>query len=180
MSLGGGGGGSRQNNAADEAAAMSRAQYDDYNNRFVPIENEILGSIGDTEQQARDAAAAGVRSDQAFDVSSGVLGRNLGRLQVTPTAEVKQASDRKISLGRAIANVDAQNRTKMSAEDRDLSLAGGMIPVGRSLSMASQGNLQNVAQLEGARNNANSAADASDRAGKMQLAATVGMAAIIF
>lgn len=54
---------SGKHSATNNQAALARAEYEDYKQRFVPIENELLGQIGDRSVYAENVNR-GVNADR--------------------------------------------------------------------------------------------------------------------
>lgn len=153
---------------------ITRQQYDDYQKRFVPIENQLIGMVGDKATNERLVNEAGTRSDAAFDSSAGALGRNLERLGVRPTAGQSASMQRRTGLARAIANADAKNTTRMANEDRDIAGLGNLVNTGRGIATGAMSGLEAAAGMQSQREQYNAQAKSAARGGLLQMATTIG------
>lgn len=111
--------------ASEMAAAVQRAEWEDYKRRFRPVENELMGSIGNP-QVLNDALARGQQAvSTSFDTSAGVMQRGLSRLGVAMNPAEQAASDRSLSLEQARTGAAVDNMTRRNVKDRDLAIMGG-------------------------------------------------------
>lgn len=120
-----------------ELAKISRDQWEDYKQRFMPVEKRLAGQIG--TQSAFDAGFAKRQIPQAFAMQQGALGRDFARLGVTATPDQQAAMEQNMALQRASALVGAENAARLNAEDRDMAiLSGGMATMNRNIRGSAQ------------------------------------------
>ena len=104
-------------------AAVSRAQWEDYKNRYIPLENELIAAYNNPADRAARISEAANLSGQAFDSAAGVGQRTMQRMGVN----FDPSQDRGFGLKRAAATVDAMNTTRQHLAGRDeLLLTGGI------------------------------------------------------
>lgn len=120
-----------------ELAKISRDQWEDYKQRFMPVEKRLASQIG--TQSAFDAGFAKRQIPQAFAMQQQALGRDFARLGVTATPEQQAAMDQNLALQRASALVGSANAARLGAEDRDMAiLSGGMATMNRNIRGSAQ------------------------------------------
>ena len=111
--------------ASDTLAAISRAQWEDYKARFVPLENQLISGYNNAGDRAAQMNAAVNLSNQAFDSSVGMQNRNLSRYGVN--TGIGAGATRSLGLGRTAATVDAMNTSRQHMNSRDqILLTGGI------------------------------------------------------
>ena len=123
-------------------AELIRAQWEDYKQRFRPVENALMQETGYANPQRRGMAIAEGKAavNSAFDLSAGIDQRNLGRKGMKRTADQQMVYDRLQGLDRAAALTDAEQRIGQLSDDRDRQIAAGGIPnAGRSYGLRSEG-----------------------------------------
>ena len=106
--------------AAQNFEALTREQWLNYMNTFVPIENQLIEQATNPElvTQAMDTADSQQAATQRRF-------RGLG-LQLTP--EQKTAADRATNLSRSLADVNAQNMARDLTTRRQQSILGNPAP----------------------------------------------------
>lgn len=108
--------------ASRTAAAIARAQYEDYKNRFVPIRNMLVEEATTGYQDQLDASMNRTRSavSGAYDRAEGMQRRRLERYGVNaPGAD--------FSRGETSSMVGGLNMTRQRSKERKMNLAyGGM------------------------------------------------------
>ena len=95
-------------------------EYNDYQRRFRPIEDELIGSVDNPEvmQNAMDRTRSNV--DQGFGMSEGITKRAFERMGVE--APERDTNSR---LHQAASKAQALNSTKRGILERDLQIMGG-------------------------------------------------------
>jgi len=108
--------------ASRTAAAIARAQFEDYKNRFVPIRNMLVEEATTGYQDQLDASLDRTRSaiGNSFDRSEGMQRRRLERYGVNaPQAD--------FSRSETSSMVGGLNITRQRSKERKMNLAyGGM------------------------------------------------------
>jgi len=114
-----------KNQASRNQAKLARSEWDDYKTRFVPIENELIGQIGDPSVYRENVGRATDSVSDTYATGAGEFERNMSRYGVQPNAEEKAQTERQYGLSRATAMTEAANRTRASVKDREMQLMGG-------------------------------------------------------
>lgn len=99
-----------------ERLDLSRQQYDDWQQRFDPVWDQMSAMA--QEEQAPDFAAISADVGGAFDTSRGINTRNMQRMGIQPTDGAQQAADTAYGIGRATSLVDTRNRARTAAKDQ--------------------------------------------------------------
>lgn len=116
--------------ANDTFAAITREQWNNYVNTFVPIENQLIKYATDpgVVSSAMSDASQGV--NQAFDAQQGATQRRLQGLGVTLSPDEQAAQKRSMGLTRGLADVQAQNTARDLTVQRQQSILGSPAPQG--------------------------------------------------
>lgn len=114
--------------AGDTYAALTRQQWADYVNTFVPVENQLIDYATNPSvvTNAMDKASQGVGA--AFDAQVASTERRLKGLGVTLSPEEQAAQQRSFGLTRALADVGAQNTARDLTTRRQQSVLGNPAP----------------------------------------------------
>lgn len=114
--------------AGDTFAALTRLQWDQYLQNFVPLENEIIYQA--TNPQVAADAVMNARTDvaNAFDVQEGVQERRLRGLGLALDEDQQRAITRQTRLSESLADVNAANMTQQRVQDRQMGLLGAPSP----------------------------------------------------
>lgn len=110
--------------ASDTLARISREQWDDYKNRFIPLENQLINAYDNPQLRAERMTAVTGEAEAASDNSEAIADRQLSRYGQSADSV---GNDRASGLTKMTNVVDAQNtnRDKMNARDQ-LLLSGGL------------------------------------------------------
>lgn len=111
--------------ASENQAALARAEYDDYKRRFVPIENELIGQLGNRSVYAENVNRATEAAGQAYGTSADEYRRGLSRYGVTASDEQVADQQRQMGLSSAASQSEAANRTRLQTKNRNMQLLGG-------------------------------------------------------
>lgn len=133
--------------ADEKAAAVTRAQWERYQNLYTPVENDLIGSL-DENNSLQTSALAG----QAADRSVAANQRMQSRLGATnPNADV---AARQQQIARQQAVGDAFNTADLARVDRRSNVRGSLIDAGQSLVNQATGGLASSASAAGQRESA--------------------------
>ena len=112
----------------DAYAKLTRDQWYDYVNTFVPIENKLIQYATDPTvvSGAMENASQGVTG--AFDAAQAGAARRLQGLGTSLDADEQKASDRSYGLAKSLADVGAQNNARDLTRSRQQSLLGNPAP----------------------------------------------------
>lgn len=119
-----------KNYANNTFAAITRQQWANYVNTFVPIENKLIQYATDpgVVSDAMERASQGVTD--SFAAQEGATQRRLKGLGVTLDADEQQAQSRATGLAKSLADVGAQNVTRDLTVQRQQSILGNPAPQG--------------------------------------------------
>ena len=106
-------------------AAINRAQWDDYEARFQPKEDQLAGMIGNTANLQEQMDRGNELVDTAFGNAKQSQGLNLSMYGVTADTQTKEAQDRGLSLAHSSAKAGSQNDIRRSNYDRDIQILTG-------------------------------------------------------
>ena len=112
-------------------AWLNRQQWEDYKNRFQPVENQLIDETmgGDLLDERLSSITA--TANQSFD--SAMLGADITRSRYGIDQGESQAQSqlRKMMTSKTTAIADAKNNTRTHVYDRNMeTLAGGSSTVG--------------------------------------------------
>lgn len=104
---------------------IARAEWNDYKKRFRPIENELIGQIGDRSTYA-DAVTRSTESvSDTYQTGLGELDRNMARYGVTQSDIERADNARRYGLSRATSMAEAANRARSAVKNRNMQIMGG-------------------------------------------------------
>lgn len=110
-------------------AAISRAQFDDYKQRYRPLERQLIGAFDNAADRQNLTGQATGFVNQGFANADAQFRRRSAGLGATLTPEQEQSYQRSQGLRQGLAQVQAVNSTTRQLRDRDLSLlAGNALP----------------------------------------------------
>lgn len=124
----GGGDDAPSTTASDTFAAVTRQQWSNYVNTFIPIENKLIQYA--TDPTVVSSAMSGASSDvhNAFDASQGGIQRRLAGLGTSLSPDEQAASTRSTGLEEGLADVQAQNTARDLTTQRQQSILGSPVP----------------------------------------------------
>lgn len=116
-----------KNQAANATAALTRAQYADWKERFFPKIEDLasMTTYANPELAQQETDKATQLTNSTFANVANSQARNVSRYGMTQTAEQQQATADALSLDRAAAVVDAANNTNIYLKDRDRAIVAG-------------------------------------------------------
>ncbi len=107
-------------------ARITRKEWQDYQDRYFPIENDLISMYDSPELRMRETQRASDQVTKAFDKVPEQQDRFLRGLNVTLTPEQQKARERSHGLSKSLADVSARNTTLNDLEDRDYQIATGL------------------------------------------------------
>lgn len=116
--------------ASDTFAALTREQWSDYVNTFVPLENQLIQQAMDPEAANRAMASASQNVNDAFAAQQGATDRRLRGLGLQLTPEQQAASTRATALSKSLTDVGAQNTARDLTVQRQQGILGNPAPQG--------------------------------------------------
>lgn len=128
-----------------KAAKVLRSQWERYKSLYTPVEDRLIGSIGeDMTQPAVEAAqAADTRSNQ-------MTNRMQSRMGLASLPNAPQTGNRQ--RNRALSSAEAYNNASLAQIDRDTNIRTGLVDVGQGLVNQATGGLTDAAGMAGQRN----------------------------
>lgn len=131
----GGGGGTAQNyQASIPLAEIARQQYADYQQRFQPIEQDLIHQGTSDTQYLQAGTQAANSMNSAYQTQQGSMQRNMNRMGVTMTPQQQEAANQTLSLGQASSTVNAANTARGDVWDRINSvMSGGLSAADRTI-----------------------------------------------
>jgi hypothetical protein len=116
--------------ASDTYAALTRQQWANYVQNFVPIENQLIKYATDTAAPEQAMAKASEGVNQSFAAQEAAAQRQLQGLGVELNADERAAQARDYGLSKSLADVNAQNIAGQTTRSRQQSLLGNPAPTG--------------------------------------------------
>jgi hypothetical protein len=166
--------------ADSRAAYITRKQYQDYINRYVPLEDMLIDRIGNQEYQREQVDNAVESSGSAYQSGMQTAQRDLSRYGVNMDPTETASFERKAKMGETLSKISAANTTRQALEQQDIDLAFGLSNYGRNTLAGANELFGNAASAEASRNATNSAIAAQNKAAKQQAVATAAAMALMF
>jgi hypothetical protein len=113
--------------AASRLGAIDKAQWTDYQKRFVPIENQLMQmtTYNNPNLAGEEITKAKTDTGDYYDNITGSSAIQMGRYGMSLTGDQQQSSDRLNALGRSGAVVDAANNIRLKLVERNQQIASG-------------------------------------------------------
>jgi len=110
--------------------AVTKAQWADYQTRFVPIENQLMNmtTYNNPGLATTEINRAETDAGATYDNISNSPAIQLGRYGMGMTADQQQSSDRLNNIGKAGSVVDAANNIRLKLVERNQMIASGAAP----------------------------------------------------
>lgn len=119
---------SGKNFAQNAFAALTRQQWDDYLQNYVPLENRLIQYATDEQAPQEAAYLAGRGIGQQFDQQRESTQRRLAGMGLQLTPEEQAAADKSSRLNESLATVGAMNNARDATLDRQRSVLGSPAP----------------------------------------------------
>lgn len=124
--MGGGGGGTVQSFPGSAIAANTAfQQWNDYQQRFLPVQNQLINTINSPDMLNQDREMAYNTADQAVQSAIGAQNRSLGRLGAVPNGDQQSSINQSQSLAQTAQQVAGQNQAELHTQASNLALMGG-------------------------------------------------------
>lgn len=110
--------------ASDMRATIARNVWNDYRQRFLPIERQAIGMVGNQALKAEQMRQAGALATRGMASGAAIAADRLQGygLQLTPAQQAGSA--RRSAVAGAAAKVGAINTAARAFEERDLKTLG--------------------------------------------------------
>jgi len=114
--------------ASDTWADITRAQWQDYQARFVPYENELIGQLTyDNPAIVQNEINKGTQTaSSAYDTANRMNQQNVGLYGAALTQGYQQQQNRTNQTQRSAAVVNEANRIRQELQDQNRQIALGM------------------------------------------------------
>jgi hypothetical protein len=120
--------GQSSNTAQNTFADLTREQWADYVNTFVPIENQLIAEAMDPNAANEAMTSASQNVSDAFSTQQGATDRRVRGLGLQLTADQRTAADRATNLSKSLTDVGAQNAARDMTLQRQQSILGNPAP----------------------------------------------------
>ena len=114
--------------ASDTFAAVTRQQWADYVNNFIPIENKLISYATDPGVVTDAMKQASTDVTNSFGAQQAATDRRLKGLGVALSPDEQAASNRQFSLSKSLADVQAQNVAGDLTRQRQQGILGNPAP----------------------------------------------------
>lgn len=112
--------------AQDQRAWLARAQYADYQNRFQPVEDQLIDAVTGTEMLDKRLSAISVNNKSAFDAAAQNSAMTRQRYGINPSQQQQSSQSNMDALAATRADADARNNIRTATYDRNMAaIAGG-------------------------------------------------------
>lgn len=116
--------------ASQKRADLVQQQWDDYKQRFQPVETQIINQMGHgTQSMFNDQGIAEAQSmvNTAYDNSVGSTARDVARYGINLTPGQKTANDMSTALSKSTSMANATNTARQWDQDRrNAVMSGGL------------------------------------------------------
>jgi hypothetical protein len=131
----GGGGGSTQNfNASIPLANIARAQWADYQKRFMPYETRLINAGTSEANYLPAEKMAEQNTNNGFGLAQAASDRDLSRYGATMTPAQQDANNLNMSIQKAQSGVANVNEARGNIWDNENGvMTGGLSQAGRTL-----------------------------------------------
>ena len=121
--------------AQDTRAWLRRSEWADYQNRYLPVEQQLIDETMGTELLEQRLSAISGNVDDSFSSAGINASDTRGRYGIQPSAQASAAHDRTMALDKSTSTANARNNTRTAIFDRNMSTTAG----GASVANASRG-----------------------------------------
>lgn len=167
--------------AGNPGAAMgevSRGQWQEYQDRYMPVELAALEEAQRTDFQS-EGDRAGVNAARQAGVTQGTFLRDLDRRGITMNSlsqDERAGLTRRLNIANTTNIAGAENVTRRAKSETNLNALAQMVGIGRGIARGATDGLATAANAEAQRNLANKAAKAQQTSTAL---ATIGTIAAI-
>lgn len=162
---------------ANKSAAVTREEWDWYQNNIVPQMRNQLGRVADPSEGVAQAQSDATKS---YDISRNRTNLNLSRYGIGMTGDQQKAYNRNMALGMGGAVANAGNQQRLGNVDRRVSQLGNLMATTQGLSTSAQKGLGQATALESGREANNQALAAQKKQSRNNMIGTIGGALLSF
>ncbi len=129
---------------------------DDWEQRFKPLEQSLLGELENKDENIRKSVdEAGASAQKSHAATLGMAERNMSRYGTELSADQQAAQDRSQNLSGQGSQIGAKNMARDATSARYDQLQQGMLNVGTGIRSGALSGMGSAANLEGQRNEQN-------------------------
>lgn len=157
-------------------ATLTRRQWELMQDRYHPMEDELLGMAMDDGLAGRTADQAGARVNTAFDGTQAMTQRNLRRRGINADGDQRRAMGLRDAIARETGVAQTENSTRRQVRDGQTELATNLMNVGQGVASESTQNVNAAGDLATQRKAANAQRSAANK--QSMISAGLGMAGL--
>lgn len=165
-------------NAEQLQSQLTRAQWRLMEDRYHPMEDQMIAFTGDRRLANSVAGEAGATVARAFAGAEGTTDRNLARYGVVADADQRRALDRRSSMAQELAVARTENSTRRQIRDLQTALSGDLMQIGNDIAGQSSSNVNAAGGLAAARQSSYDQAKASYKQNMISTGLTAGALAL--
>lgn len=164
----------------DLQSTIAREQYQDYENRIVPVEDAYRRRVLSDRRMNNQVQSAGKEIDRSFRGATLDQNRDMARYGIQLTPDQKRSMNRMRAFARTSAKAGAMNSTRGVLDDQRYEALTTQVGYGRDLAEGAAQGAGNVAGMAAERDSYNRQVDAQESAQRMSTIATIGSIALMF
>jgi len=137
-------------------ADMIKWLDEDWENRFKPIEESLIGELENKDENIRKSSLeARQAAGRSFDATLGMAERNMSRYGTELTEDQQAAQERSQAMAGNAAQISAGNMARDATTARYEQLQQGMLNLGRGIQSGAISGMGSAAGMEANRNQQN-------------------------
>lgn len=142
--------------AQEKYAEMVRWLDDDWETRFKPLEQSLLGELENKDANIRKSSEqAKATAGKSYEATLGMAERNMSRYGTELSDDQKEAQERQQQIAGQGAVVGAGNMARDATTARYEQLQNGMLNLGRGIQSGALSGMGSAANMESGRNQQN-------------------------
>jgi len=113
--------------AASRLGALTKAEWSDYQTRYIPIENQLMQqtTYNNPNLAGQEINKAETDTSHTYDNIANSSAIQLGRYGMSMNSDQQASSDRLNALGKSGAVVDAANNIRLKLTERNQQITSG-------------------------------------------------------
>lgn len=167
-------------NAEQLQSQLTRAQWRLMEDRYHPMEDQMIAFTGDRRLADLVAGQAGSTVARAFAGAEGTTDRNLARYGVVADADQRRALDRRSSMAQELAVARTENSTRRQIRDLQTALSGDLMQIGNDIAGQSSSDVNAAGGLAAARQSSYDQAKAAHKQNMISTGLTAAALALAF
>lgn len=163
----------------DLQSTIAREQYQDYENRIVPVEDAYRRRVLSDRRMNNQVQSAGKEIDRSFRGATLDQNRDMARYGIQLTPDQKRSMNRMRAFARTSAKAGAMNSTRGVLDDQRYEALTTQVGYGRDLAEGAAQGAGNVAGMAAERDSYNRQVDAQESAQTMSTIGTIAGIALM-